>query len=74
MFRLKQKHTYLSNQLKYIDQLKGELSTFGHEMPNVTNNRHEKWHSPLSLFYIDIKQMYNNKDTFQIIKFMNCTV
>ena len=45
-----------------IDELKTDLSKFGHEVINVSNIRHRVTKDPLSVFFIDIKQKPNNQE------------
>ena len=57
-----------------LDELKFELLKHGPEVTNISNIRHRITKSPLSLFFIDIKQKPNNKEIYNLNRLMNSVV
>ena len=57
-----------------LDELKFELLKLGHEVNNISNIRHRITKNSLFLFFIDLKQKSNNKETYNINRLMNSIV
>jgi hypothetical protein len=49
-----------------IDDLKQEIEGYGHMVENIWNIKHYKTESPLTMFFVDLKQAPNNKEIYNV--------
>lgn len=56
------------------EDIKEELKMLGHTVKHISNIRHRVTKCPLPLFYIDLEKNTNNREIYDVVRFMHSVV
>lgn len=62
------------HQSTATDEIKEELEKMGHTVKNISNIRDRITKAPMPMFYVDLKQNPNNREIYDINRFMHSVV